>query len=833
MVGTRCGLLFPLIGLGTLIAIAAAADPMRLAERPDSRRDPAAGPGGRAVGDALNLSRLGRWADGTSSAILVVGDLAFHGRGGIVEIIPVGGEKADVPALGRVELPSKAWRLAYRDGLLYVAGYNAGLWVIDVGEPTAPEVVGHLALDGVACGVTLHGDHAYVACDTPGFAVVDIHDPTQPSLAAMVFPGSDVRDVAAAGDVLAVASGYRLRLYDISTPASPLLVASESVSDVVNDVEIREHVVYVAGFAAGLRIYDVSDPRHPVLSAAMPLHPWVTGIAVNGTLACATSTVLGFYLIDVSDPADPGFVSYVEIESGDQYDAVIDDDQRLIYLANGALGLEVYDALDPSAPTLAYRRATSGRMLGLDVDGDRVAAACTFAGLLLVDAGAPAALVGQGTWTSRHTAWSVDLDGNRAVVSQDFAGFALIDVSDPTAPREVGRFQGDPFGQALHARCRGAIAYLADGSMGDFQTIDIGDLANPVPLGRLEGDDIAFAVDLKGDVACVANGYEGCLLVDVADPAVPKRIACVDTPGEAVGVSIGGEYAFVADRGGGLRVIAIGDPDGATEVGHLQVGAGVEAVAAELPYVYLACGAAGVRLVDASDPAVPVEVGFFQTGEIADDVAVREGLVYVAERENGFWILQNDLIGTPVLLSAFTATRTPGGCRVAWQTAPGATAVSFAVWRAHRDGARRVVATVPRDPAGRYDLLDAGAPAGELRYWLEARDRDGQTDWFGPVLAAGPAPGGATVSLACRPNPFNAATVLSFDVPTAGRARLEIVDLRGRRLVTLRDEELAAGTHTATWDGRDTAGHAVAAGTYLARLAGEGFVRSLKIAIVE
>ena len=72
------------------------------------------------------------------------------------------------------------------------------------------------------------------------------------------------------------------------------------------------------------------------------------------------------------------------------------------------------------------------------------------------------------------------------------------------------------------------------------------------------------------------------------------------------------------------------------------------------------------------------------------------------------------------------------------------------------------------------------------------------------------------------PNPFNAATTIRFDLPVAAGARLEILDVLGRRIRVLVNGYFAAGSHQVTWDGRDAAGRSVSSGIYLCRLhAGE------------
>lgn len=91
------------------------------------------------------------------------------------------------------------------------------------------------------------------------------------------------------------------------------------------------------------------------------------------------------------------------------------------------------------------------------------------------------------------------------------------------------------------------------------------------------------------------------------------------------------------------------------------------------------------------------------------------------------------------------------------------------------------------------------------------------------VLATPPVdiPGGPRAPLrigSASPNPFVASTTLSFTLPFATGATLELYDIRGRRVRTLVHARLAGGDHRVAWDGRNQEGRPVPPGLYLARL---------------
>lgn len=68
------------------------------------------------------------------------------------------------------------------------------------------------------------------------------------------------------------------------------------------------------------------------------------------------------------------------------------------------------------------------------------------------------------------------------------------------------------------------------------------------------------------------------------------------------------------------------------------------------------------------------------------------------------------------------------------------------------------------------------------------------------------------------PNPFNSSSVIPFRTDLDGDVRLEIFDIMGRQVVTVLADFLAAGSHRATWHGRDDKGRPVASGVYVYRL---------------
>ncbi len=85
------------------------------------------------------------------------------------------------------------------------------------------------------------------------------------------------------------------------------------------------------------------------------------------------------------------------------------------------------------------------------------------------------------------------------------------------------------------------------------------------------------------------------------------------------------------------------------------------------------------------------------------------------------------------------------------------------------------------------------------------------------------------------PDPFTPAggtLRLALRLPVAGRARVSVFDLGGRRVATLMDEHAAAGEHALRWDGRGTAGGRLGAGVYLLRLEAAGHAETRRVVLL-
>jgi hypothetical protein len=84
-----------------------------------------------------------------------------------------------------------------------------------------------------------------------------------------------------------------------------------------------------------------------------------------------------------------------------------------------------------------------------------------------------------------------------------------------------------------------------------------------------------------------------------------------------------------------------------------------------------------------------------------------------------------------------------------------------------------------------------------------------------------------------HPNPFKNQTEISYTLPEAGTVLLQIFDIRGDLVCTLKNGKQQTGKYSVTWEGINNNGFEVSSGIYFYRLQTEKFVSSKKMFLVK
>jgi hypothetical protein len=117
--------------------------------------------------------------------------------------------------------------------------------------------------------------------------------------------------------------------------------------------------------------------------------------------------------------------------------------------------------------------------------------------------------------------------------------------------------------------------------------------------------------------------------------------------------------------------------------------------------------------------------------------------------------------------------------------------------------------------------------SGRYEYRLTQMDFDGKTETFGPIEFFNRPPDYFMLDQN-YPNPFNPVTTIPYQMAKNGKIRIDVFDVLGRRIQTLVDTEVKAGSYSVSFNASN-----LASGVYLVRMTTEGFSFTRKIMLMK
>jgi hypothetical protein len=147
-------------------------------------------------------------------------------------------------------------------------------------------------------------------------------------------------------------SGFGLRIFDVSTPASPTLVGSAAANRPIG-IDLVDNVAYLADLG-GIKSFDVSDRTAPVLLGAASLPAPGVRVRIQDSFAVLANHLGGG--LQIVDVATPSAMSLVTGYVTGYYAFGVVVSGELAYLIDRE-GLKIFRVLDQTVPV---HRATMG-----------------------------------------------------------------------------------------------------------------------------------------------------------------------------------------------------------------------------------------------------------------------------------------------------------------------------------------------------------------------------------------------------------------------------------------------------------------------------------------
>ncbi|HXV13011.1 MAG TPA: FlgD immunoglobulin-like domain containing protein, partial [Candidatus Krumholzibacteria bacterium] len=769
---------------------------------------------------------------GTTHDVVVDGTEAFVADRGSFRVIAVGSlVDAEIGSLGTALYPR-----VHVSGNLAAVASEAGFDFVDVSNPANPVIASSFSFFEMISQVVIDGSRAYVAA-IGSLSRVDITDPSNPTF----LPGyAEVTayDMAVAGGLAYVSGSGGIRILDVSYPDT--LVQIGSAANGRDGVFVSGNQVY--GWTrqllqSTLSIYVVDDPTAPVSAALVFFTGQINDVFVAGDRA---------YIAAGWSNVDP----------------------------TGSDGLWIYDVADVTNPQLITRFDPPGNanVRSVSVSGNNAIVGIDNA-LWFLDVTNPASPVVQEVRTVTGGATSVAFDGEHAFVT-DPSNLRVLTVLQSQViglDKEAQSLLVDgPASGILRARLTttqsGSISLeIAADSPATWQLVTPGSTWHRLDV---PGDDLTWrstlnwmpgqipsisdlqlewltAAAIVQTIADVPNDQGGWLRVNFARSGydfVEETVTPVTNYGIwrrvddlALVASLDGARqpdadVAIAEAFRGMPLRAVGDRVfvQSSRVTDADFPAGTWELVMNVPSLqkqtYLAAIPTAADWTPSADNYTALVITAHTT---------TPSIWFASSPDSAYSV---DNIAPSVPSSFVVAYNTGSGNALSWDESPDEDFQYFRVYRSSNPSFTPSAGTLVHETiaAGWSDPDYDGWPVYYKVTALDYAGNESAPSGTGTTTDVGDAAPRTFALYPNVPNPFNPTTLIRYDVPASGgEVTLRIYDVSGRPVKTLVEGVQSAGSKSATWDGRDDAGRAVASGVYFYRLAAPGFTKTHKMVLMK
>ncbi len=604
-----------------------------------------------------NMTLLGNYGkgEGESKGIFAAGSVVYYGLGNKVQIASFTNPATPVK-IGSViltDIVEDLVRTSINSTQHLVVSGGSKVWLVNVQNPTIPSLVSTIEVGaGATCeGIATSGTYAYVAAGSNGLKIYNIATPAVPVLVTSIDSLAYCESVVISGQYAYIAAGSRSHILDITNPAAPLYVGRiNGYGGYHQHINVRSGYAYVCNYDASLSVVNVTNPASPVNVVDLPSGYRTARVIFDGNYAYVAVGDSGMAIYNVVNPAAPVYVTKIKTTgraASLYYGAVTISGTPTghIFVANRnpAPGVSAINVANPAVPTtssfLAALAAPTGTAYVPYYANGKTYVAYGTAGLRIIDVGNPSSPLLLSTTALGGDSRAVAVSGNYAYVAARDSGVFIVDVTNANAPVKIKSLK---MPSARGIAVAGTKVYVAASDSG-MVVIDITNPTNASIVAYTGKSVYGENVSINGTTAGLSD-YSYITFFDITNPNAPlKKGTTTKFRIGNEGFSIDGNYAYVPD-GDSMKVFDITNLQTPTQIAKVKTGGYGYVSAVSGNYCYVASEGTGVRSINISNPSAPVEAGFYDGVPQSRGLVVNGKNIYVAEKGDGLAIYSNDLV---------------------------------------------------------------------------------------------------------------------------------------------------------------------------------------------
>ncbi len=279
------------------------------------------------------------------------------------------------------------------------------------------------------------------------------------------------------------------------------------------------------------------------------------------------------------------------------------------------------------------------------------------AGMLVFNASNPTSPSLTGTYTTAGDSKGVHVEDGYAYVTDSITGLLIVNVTIASSPTLAGYYNLTGGGNEVYVK--DGYAYVTDADTG-LTILNVTDVTNPTLEGSYETTGIAQDVFIHGDYAFILDETSGLLILNISNITNPTLEGSYNTNGIANDFVIQGGYAFIVGEGFGLTILNVTDVTDPVLMGSYDLAGDGKGIFVENGFAYVIDAETGLQIIVVEDPTDPVLEASYDIEGVPNSIYIVNEHAYIVDDSTGLLIFQvrprinNDTGGNLVQVMGFS-----------------------------------------------------------------------------------------------------------------------------------------------------------------------------------
>jgi hypothetical protein len=260
-----------------------------------------------------------------------------------VEVVDV--ENPSKPKkLSRIKIRDGAFGIQMANDYLFVAGDEDGFFIADVMNPKDPKILSNYNdLEGSYQSVFIKEDIGFVGLWDGRLVIFDIKNPHHPSPLSILQVEKGLMSMITYGDHLLFGTTTCIKVINIADPSKPKIMGSIPGIKTAQDMDIRDHYLFVSSHSHGMSILDIDDLSNPkIMGAFHDDGEFNSSFLSENLLFVSDSDGGSLKILDIQNLSQPTKVE--EFSPFSSHSIIVKED--LLYVATVSKGLRIYQLIN-------------------------------------------------------------------------------------------------------------------------------------------------------------------------------------------------------------------------------------------------------------------------------------------------------------------------------------------------------------------------------------------------------------------------------------------------------------------------------------------------------